>query len=125
MTEEINNEITFVGNENHFNNIKRMIPDIGWLEVTYDGGVYVGGEFPFLVKQQNFVYKNGESGSFCIVTDVNAMVLRLKSAATVVIFGSIMTIVFTAGILVAWLYQGILKPLNALRRATRQMQEGF
>lgn len=121
---EINNEITFVGNENHFNNIKRMIPDIGWLEVTYDGGVYVGGEFPFLVKQQNFVYENGESGSFCIVTDVNAMVLRLKSAATVVIFGSIMTIVFTAGILVAWLYQGILKPLNALRRATRQMQEG-
>jgi signal transduction histidine kinase len=52
------------------------------------------------------------------------MALRLKSAATIVIFGSIMTIIFTASILVAWLYQGILKPLNALKKATRQLQEG-
>lgn len=121
---EKNSEMIFVGNQSHYSSIKRQIPDVGGLEVTYDGGVYVGGEVPFLVKQQNFVFEDGQSGSFYIITDVNAMVLRLKSAATVVIFGSIMTIVFTAGILVAWLYQGILKPLNALKKATRQLQEG-
>ena len=31
---------------------------------------------------------------------------------------------FTAFILVVWLYQSMIKPLNALRRATRQLQEG-
>ena len=121
---EKNNEIIFVGNPFHYNSIKRQIPDVGSAQVAYDGAVYVGGEVPFLVKQQNFYFADGQSGSFYIITDVNAMVLRMKSAATIVIFGSIMTIVFTAGILVAWLYQGILKPLNALKKATRQLQEG-
>jgi len=117
-------EMLFVGNEFHYNSIRRRIPDVGGFEVVYDGGVYVGGEVPFLVKQQNFTFEDNTNGSFYIITDVNAMVLRLRSSATVVIFGSILTIVFTAGILVAWLYQGILLPLNALRRATKQLQEG-
>jgi len=117
-------EMIFVGNEHHYNSIRRQIPDVGGFEVTYDGGVYIGGEVPFLVKQQNIEFADGTAGSFYIITDVNAMVLRLRSAATIVIFGSILTIVFTAGILVAWLYQGILLPLNALKKATKQLQEG-
>lgn len=121
---EKNNEMIFVGNQYHYSSIKRQLPDVGSTQVAYDGGVYVGGEVPFLAKQHNFFFEDGTPGTFYIITDVNAMVLRLKSAATIVIFGSIMTIVFTAGILVAWLYQGILKPLNALKRATRQLQEG-
>ncbi len=121
---EKNNEMIFVGNQMHYNRIMRQIPDVGGSQVTYDGGVYVGGEVPFLVKQQDFSFENGASGSFYIITDVNAMALRLKSAANIVIFGSILTIVFTACILVAWLHQGILKPLNALRKATRQLQDG-
>lgn len=119
-----NDTMIFVGNQNHYDNIRKLVPDVGGAPAAYDGGVYVGGEVTFLVKQQNFVYDTGEPGSFYIITDVNAMVLRLKSAATIVIFGSIMTIVFTAGILVAWLYQGILLPLNALKKATKQLQEG-
>ncbi len=121
---EKNEQIIYIGNEAHYNSIRRRIPDAGSIEETYDGGVYVAGAVPFLVKQQNFTFSGGEAGSFYIITDVNSMVLRLKSAATIVIFGSIMTIIFTAGILVAWLYQGILKPLNALKKATKQLQEG-
>ena len=121
---EKNNEMIFVGNQFHYNSIKRQIPDVGGTQMAYDGAVYVGGEVPFLAKQQNFHFDDGQPGSFYIITDVNSMALSLKSAATIVILGSIMTIVFTASILVAWLYQGILKPLNALKKATRQLQEG-
>lgn len=117
-------EMSYIGNMSHYKSISTQIPDAGSIATAYDGAVYVAGSVPFLVKQQNFIFSSGESGSFYIVTDVYSMVLRLKSAATVVIFGSIMTIVFTASILVAWLYQGILKPLNALKKSTRQMQEG-
>ena len=121
---EQNDTMIYVGNEAHYKSIRKQIPDVGGFEVAYDGGVYIGGEVPFLVKQQNFSFNDGTAGSFYIITDVNSMVLRLKSAANIVIFGSIMTIVFTASILVAWLYQGILKPLNALKKATKQLQEG-
>ena len=108
----------------HYQSIQKQIPDAGNVEVTYDGGVYVGGSIPFLVKQQRFLYSDGTAGSFYIITDVNSLVLQLQSTAMVAILGSILTIVFTASILVVWLYQGILKPLNELRRATRQLQEG-
>lgn len=121
---EENNEMIFVGNQSHYEHISKQIPDIGEIDVAYDGGIYVGGKVPFLVKQQNFTFGDGTEGSFYIITDVNSMVLRLKRAAMVVVAGSIMTIVFTASILVAWLYQGILLPLNALKRATRQLKEG-
>lgn len=121
---EKNDHMIYVGNKVHYDTIRSQIPNTGNVEVAYDGGVYVSGELPFLVKQQNFMFSDGEQGSFYIITDVNSMVLRLKSVATVVIFSSIMTIVFTAVILVAWLYQGILKPLNALKKATKQLQEG-
>ena len=121
---EKNDHMIYVGNTIHYDTICSQVPDTGAIETTYDGGVYVSGNTPFLVKQQNFMFSDGEAGSFYIITDVNSMVLRLKSAATIVIFGSIMTIIFNAFILVAWLYQGILKPLNALKKATKQLQEG-
>lgn len=121
---ERNGQISYIGNTAHYYSIRTQIPDAGSVEVTYDGGVYVGGSIPFLVKQQRFLYSDDSEGSFYIITDVNALVMQLQSTAMTAIMGSILTIVFTASILVAWLYQGILKPLNALKKATRQMQEG-
>ncbi len=120
---ERNNQVFYVGEEVHYNKIKNQIP-VDTMEVTYDGGVYIEGKYPFLAKQQRFVFANGDEGSFCIVTDVNSLVVRLRSATMMAIAIGIMTIVFTASILVVWLYQSMIKPLNALRRATQQLQEG-
>lgn len=119
-----NGVLLYVGDESHYNSISRLLPDVGSFDVEYDGGVYVGGSVPFLIKQQNFTFGDGEEGMFYIITDVSAMVHTLKSAVSVAIFGSILTIVFTASVLVAWLYQGILLPLNAMKKATRQLKEG-
>ena len=119
-------EVIFVGDEERYDKIARQIPSMDSVTVAYDGGTYIdsGSANPMLVKQKRFVFTDGSEGRFCIVTDIGSMVLRLQSSATVAIFSGIMTIVFTALILVAWLYQSMLKPLNALRRATRQLQDG-
>lgn len=122
---EQNGELIYLGNREHYEGIRELLPTIESMEyVLYDGGVYMGGETPFLVKQQKFEFSSGETGSFSIVTDVNSMVFKLKNAATFAILWGIAIIVATAFILVGWLYMGILRPLNALRRATRQLQEG-
>ena len=121
---EKNNQVIYVGEETHYNKIRHQIPSVEIMEVTYDGGVYVEGKHPFLAKQQRFFFENGEEGSFCIVTDVNSFVSRLRSATMMAIFIGIMIIIFTAFILVVWLYQSMIKPLSALRRATQQLQEG-
>lgn len=122
---EKNGETYFAGNKEHYEEISRLLPEAEKIEsVLYDGGVYIGGEMSFLAKQQKLVFADGEIGSFCIITDANAMVERLKSAANFAIIWGILVIVATAVILVGWLYLSILRPLNALRSATRQIQEG-
>lgn len=122
---EKDGEVIFAGNTAHYEEISKLLPGVEMGEVVlYDGGVYIGGEMPFLAKQQRLVFADGETGSFSIITDANAFVERLKSAATFAIMWGILVIVATAVILVGWLYMGILRPLNALRRATRQIQDG-
>lgn len=121
---EKNNQVFYVGEESHYYKIKNQIPSVGTIEVTYDGGVYIEGRYPCLAKQQRFFFPNGEEGSFCIITDINSLVIRLRNAAVMAIFTGIMIIVFTAAILVVWLYQSMIKPLNALRHATQQLQGG-
>lgn len=125
LTVEKEGEVLFSGNPKHYEEVSDLLPDAEVIDVVlYDGGVYIGGEMPFLAKQQKLIFPDGEAGIFCIITDANALVGRLKSAATFAIMWGILVIVATALILVGWLYMGILRPLNALRRATHQLQEG-
>lgn len=117
-------EIKYVGDADMFANVADRIPENSGFDAAYDGGVYVGGTIPFLVKQQTFCFSNGEEGCFYIITDVNTLVGQLRDAMVQAVFFSILAIVLTASVLVAWLYQGIIKPLSVLRKATQQLQEG-
>ena len=118
-------KIYYAGNPRHYGEISKSLPEAEQIDyLSYDGGVYIGGEMPFLAKQQKVYFADGETGSICIITDANGLVERLKGAATFAVFWGILVIIATALILVGWLYLGILRPLNALRRATRQLQEG-
>jgi len=105
---EKNNEVIFVGDEERYAEIAKQIPFTNNVTVTYDGGTYIdsSGSNPVLVKQKTFRFSDGLEGRFCIITDIGSMVIRLQGVASSAIFGSIMTIVFTALILVAWLFFG-------------------
>lgn len=88
-----------------------------------DGGIYVGGEHPFLVKLQEFSCC-GEEGLVMLFTDVNNVVPQVKRFALQAACAFIGIILITACILIIWLYRGIIHPLNILKHATREMKEG-
>lgn len=117
-------EEIFIGEEKLYEGIKEKLPIGAGYDAAYDGGLYIGGDMPFLLKLQTFTFTDGTQGSFYIITDVNTLIAVLRKTVMQGVFYGILTMIFTAFILVAWLYQGILKPLNALKRATRQLQEG-
>lgn len=117
-------EPQYIGNRILFENIRSRIPENLGAEAAYDGGVYVGGAAPFLIRQQTFCFPDGAEGCFYIITNVTSLVRQLREAMTHTVFLGILAIVLTAGVLVAWLYQGIIKPLTTLRKATRQLAEG-
>ena len=117
-------EEVYIGDKVLHESIRKRLPDSIGYDAAYDGGVYIGGAKPFLIKTQRFTFSDGTQGSFFIVTDVNTLILMLRKTVVHAVLYGILTIVFTAVILVAWLYQGICKPLNALKKATKQLQEG-
>ena len=93
------------------------LPEFGDYNTNVDGGIYIGGENPFLVKQQDFYFSDGKEGSIFVITDVNHIVPQIKSSAIQMLISFIMIICFTASVLTIWIYQGLLRPLNTLRIA--------
>lgn len=118
------NEIIFEGNSEKLQPIKNSLPEFGVYSTDVDGGIYVGGKNPFLLKQQDFYYSDGTPGTIFVITDVNTLVPQIKASAIQAVVSFVMIIVLTALILIVWLYRGILRPLNTLKRATNEMKKG-
>jgi len=114
----------YCGNPQMAAKIEAALPAFGNLSADVDGGVYIGGDRSFLVKQQDFYYQDGMQGSVFVVTDVNIVVPQMKRFFVQLMSAIIAIILLTGVVMVLWIYRGIVKPLNKLRRATYEIQEG-
>lgn len=119
-----NNEFIHVGNEEKLGMIDRLLPNYGTGSTEVDGGIYLGGRNPFLVKLQDFMYTDGGKGTIFVITDLNVLMPQLKAVAIQSVISFIIILFFTACILIFWIYRSILRPLNVLRVATDHIKEG-
>jgi signal transduction histidine kinase len=117
-------EIVYVGDEEKFLAIQDNIYLCGSYNTEVDGGVYMGGKNPFLVKQQEFICSDGTTAVVFVITDINNVVPQIKEFAIQAVISFILIIMITAIILVLWLYRSIIRPMNILKRATKEMKEG-
>lgn len=118
------NEVIYEGNPEKFAEIRSSIELYGSYDTEVDGGIYVGGKHPVLVKQQEFTCSDGTVATILLFTDINSIVPQVKSLGIQAVISFIIIIVITAFLLIIWLYRGIIYPLNILKRATREMKEG-
>lgn len=117
-------EIIFCGNDTMYTKIKHDILDYGAYNTEIDGGVYVSGQIPYLLKQYDFLFSDDSKGSIFIISSINTMIPQLKNTllqGSVSIFA---TLVITACILLVWLYQSIAKPITVLKRVTNEVKNG-
>ncbi|HWT75713.1 MAG TPA: HAMP domain-containing sensor histidine kinase [Mobilitalea sp.] len=119
-----NKEFTFVGNETLLNMIKSNLQSFGVNDTEVDGGVYIEGKNPFLVKAQDFYFSDGGEGTIFVITDLNTLLPQIKAVATQSVISFLLTLCFTAFILLLWIYRSILRPLNILRIAMNQIKDG-
>lgn len=89
-----------------------------------DGGIYIGGKNPFLVKAQDFYFSDGGEGTIFVITDLNTLFPQIKAVAVQSVISFLAIICFTAMILMLWIYQSILRPLNTLRVGMNQIKDG-
>lgn len=114
----------FVGNEEKFKKIKPSLQEFGENNTEVDGGTYIGGKHPFLVKAQDFYFSDGGEGTIFVITDLNTLIPQLKTLVFQGVTTVIIILCFTAVILIIWIYRSILRPLNTLRKGMNKIKEG-
>ena len=117
-------EYIYWGNEEKFDQVVNHLPKYGDYNAVMEGGFYVDGREPFLLKQQDFQFGDGVNGSIFIITDVNTLVPQIKASIIQIVYALIVVIIITASVLLIWIYRSILQPLNILHAATDAMKEG-
>jgi signal transduction histidine kinase len=117
-------QFIFSGNDMMLNNIKASLQKFGEYSTDVDGGMYVGGRQPFLVKSQDFYFTDGAEGTVFVITDLNTLVPQIKALISQTMISFLFILIFTAFILMLWIYRGILRPLNVLRIGMSQIKDG-
>lgn len=117
-------EYIYTGDKKQLENIKSSLPEFGIYNTDIDGGLYIAGQNPYLLKQQDFYYSDGSEGSIFIVTDVETVVPQFRASIIQMVISFLIIICLTAFALTFWIYHSILRPLNTLRIATRNIKDG-
>ncbi len=118
------NQYHYVGNEEEFALIKDSLPEFDSVSDNMDGGFFVGGENSSLVKQQDFYFKDGIEGTVFVITAADTILPQMENSLVQMAFSFIFIIIFTAAVLILWIYQSIIRPLATLKVATNEMSQG-
>lgn len=118
------NEFVYQGNQEKLGLISGILPEYGTGGTEVDGGIYIGGNSPFLVKVQDFLFTDGSKGTMFVITDLNVLMPQVKAVALQSSVSFIVILFLTACLLIFWIYRSILKPLDVLRVATNHIKEG-
>lgn len=124
ITVRKNNEYIYTGDEEKLSKVSNSLPEFGVYGSDVDGGIYIGGKNPFLVKSQDFYFTDGSEGTILVITDLNVLVPQIKSIVIQAAIAFLIILSLTASVLILWIYRSILRPLNVLRIATNQIREG-
>ncbi len=117
--------IIYVGTEmEEADHVILQLPEYGESESTSKNGVYLGGEVQALVKQVDFLYRDGDEGSAYIVSDVGNMIPEVEEFLVSMVFCVILVLVFTAALLIFWIYRGVMQPLGKMQLAAKNIKEG-
>ncbi len=119
-----NNEYIYIGNEGEFESLKKNMPEFDSGADKIDGGYFINGDSSVLVKQKDFYFDKEQEGSVFVITAADTLVPQIRNFLFQIATSLILIIVFTAVVLIFWIYQSILSPINILRMATNQMSEG-
>lgn len=118
-------ELVFDGGQEKETSLNESLPEYDSNEAKdADFGFYLEGEEQALIKQIDFEYRDGRKGTLFIVTCMEQIVPEIKGIMLDVMISMVVILMLTAGLLTAWIYQGIINPIRRLKVATQNIKEG-
>lgn len=115
------NNIYYTGNLNAAKRIFKTLPEYGNEMPDMETGYYYN-DMKKLVKQADFVFSDGEEGSFFIVSGVSSLISKKVLRNMIIAF--ILVLLFTSLVLTQWIQKGIFTPINQLDIAMQNIAEG-
>ncbi len=104
--------------------VVRQLPEYGDSDTKSENGVYLGGEVQSLIKQIDFLYPDEEQGSAFIITDVSNMIPEVQEFLVDMLLCIVFVLIFTASLLIFWIYRSIMRPLGKMQTAAQNIKEG-
>ena len=119
-----NRELIYEGSTENTDAIEKKLP--AYEEGEQDAGIgfYLDGEEQMLIKQLDFVCADGGEGTVFIVTCMERILPEVKRLLADMLISILFILIFTAGMLIAWIYQGIINPIRKLQAAAKNIQAG-
>ena len=114
----------YKGNETMFRRVASRLPSGEELKAVSESGTYVGGDDAFLVKSHSFSFSDGSVGTVYVITLVSGWVPAIKAMFFQFVLCLLAILLFTASILLLWIYGGMVRPISILKKATHRIRDG-
>lgn len=117
-------QMIYTGNTGRTNELAGEISAYAELGSTDTWGFYLDSDAEHLIKQREISFTDGAKGNLLLVTNVVEVIPEVRSMFIEMLVSSGVILIFTAAIMVAWVYRSIWKPLGQLQEATKQIRDG-
>lgn len=118
-------ELVYEGNEITEHSLRENLPEYDSDVLQSAGsGFYLEGEEQALIKQIDFQFPNNDKGSIFIITSMQRLLPDIKGILLDLMISILLILIFTAGMLTVWIYQGIINPIHKLQTAAQNIKAG-
>lgn len=124
LTVRKNGYVTYVSDDINISVVGELLPDFDSSENQSDMGIYRGGQYQTLVKQIDFMDSRGNQYSVSIITSLTQVVPQLKLLVMQIFTAIVAILIIISLVLNLWIYRSVVRPLNKLKLATRNIKEG-
>lgn len=100
------------------------LPEYGSTNPETGTGIYTDSAAELLVKQIDYLSKEGASCSVFIVTSLVGTVPEVKHLLVQVIMSIFLILLLTALMMVVWIYRSMITPIRRLQTAAESIKEG-
>lgn len=115
-----NEEIYYLGGDKNVV-VPEDLPDYMGGDADSGLGVYIDGGEHALIKQVDFEFSDGAQGSIFIISNVRKMIPELKDMIVDMSVSVVLILIFTASMMVIWIYSGMITPIRRLQIATKNI----
>ncbi len=118
-------ELIYEGNGTANQELKENLPEYDSDVLQSAGsGFYLEGEEQALIKQIDVAFADGGRGSVFIITSLEQILPDVKGVLVDLVISVLLILIFTAGMLTVWIYQGIINPIHKLQVAAQSIKAG-